>query len=160
MLKHIYTCLTVGLVSTTLAQESMPIPSTAPIAGVDKTIPAMALLPPGSVLTQVSLPRYKGPELDMLMTSPKMVIVTKQQIQGETVFIYIYDQGKIKSLLTSKKASYFLDREMVESQSETQIRDSRIKAKGTGLYFDPSTKKGILLGPVVTEISLPTKKTK
>ena len=153
MLKVISTVLcSIGLSSLVNGQGISGLPSESPLQGMDKTMPALELMPPGSVLKRVSMPRYQGTEMSLLVTSEKMVVVSNREMSGETVFIYLYKLGQQTTKLHARDASYFFDTCMVISKGRTTMDDEKVSLEGKGIYFDTKLKKGIMTGPVTTEI--------
>ena len=123
------------------------LPAETPLAGVDKKMPMLELLPVGSTLTKISMTEYEGPRLSLMLTASSMTMVAPQQAAGKTLNIYLYGKNSQVTHLFSGDASYFLDRKLVVSHAKTTIRDENFSATGAGLYLDTETRRGILLGP-------------
>lgn len=125
----------------------------SPIADVDKEFPGLELLPPGSVLEGVSLPRYKENKLNVLVTSPYMKVESRIEFSGLNVYTYLYDEGQTETTrMFMEVASYFFDTKMLFSRKKTIINDYRLEALGTGMTFDTTRKVGFMHGPVETVI--------
>ena len=134
------------------ASADAALPEETPLAGVDKKMPMLELLPVGSTLTKVSVTEYAGPRLSLLMTASSMTVVAPHEAAGKTLNIYLYGENSQVTHLFSGDASYFLDRKLVVSRTETTIREENFSARGAGLYLDTETRRGILLGPGKTII--------
>ena len=69
------------------------LPAETPLAGVDKKMPMLELLPVGSTLTKISMTEYEGPRLSLLLTASSMTMVAPQQAAGKTLNIYLYGKN-------------------------------------------------------------------
>lgn len=103
------------------ASADAALPEETPLAGVDKKMPMLELLPVGSTLTKVSVTEYAGPRLSLLMTASSMTVVAPHEAAGKTLNIYLYGKNSQVTHLFSGDASYFLDRKLVVSRTETTI---------------------------------------
>ncbi|MEG2971097.1 MAG: hypothetical protein RR808_06430 [Akkermansia sp.] len=123
-----------------------------PVAKIDKKIPGLELMPPGSKLKNVSLPRYEGLKLTLLVTSTQMTVVSPREIKGERVLAYLYDPNHRNEMqMSMKDASFFFDTKILVSRGETTINDPRFQALSQGVIFDSQQKKGFMRGPVTTK---------
>ena len=138
----------------TEAQADTSLPVATPFAGVDKKLPMLELLPVGQVLPKVSLSRYEGPRLSMLLTASSVTVAAPQEIAANILNVYLYGKNNQTSHLFTQAASYFLDKKLAVSHPETTLREENLSAKGTGLYLDTNIKRGIILGPVQTTIRM------
>ena len=155
MLSKIKAFLLIGLVCAAQSMGQSVSEAATPLPEIDKTIPGLDLMPPGSKLKNVSLPRYKGRELDMLLTSTLMTVVSPGEIAGEQVNVYLYDSKKlITTTMWMLDASYFFTSKikagLLLSRGETRISDQRFDAVGTGMIYDTVLGKCFMKGPVKT----------
>ena len=146
MMKLLSTCFLTAALYGTEAQADTSLPAATPFAGVDKKLPMLELLPVGQVLPKVSLSRYEGPRLSMLLTASSVTVAAPQEIAA--------NKNNQTSHLFTQAASYFLDKKLAVSHTETTLREENLSAKGTGLYLDTNIKRGIILGPVQTTIRM------
>ena len=65
------------------ASADAALPEETPLAGVDKKMPMLELLPVGSTLTKVSVTEYAGPRLSLLMTASSMTVVAPHEAAGK-----------------------------------------------------------------------------
>jgi hypothetical protein len=115
----------------------------------------MALLPNGSVLHGVLLPRYdKDRNLVGDLKAEVMTLVNPEKTQGENVLIQFYHpdrslRGKVKlqNAVFNQTTSQLLAEEPVE------ITTDKLVAKGNGLIYAFQTGQGFLIGPSTTWIS-------
>lgn len=154
MMKLLSTCFLTAALYGTEAQADTSLPAATPFAGVDKKLPMLELLPVGQVLPKVSLSRYEGPRLSMLLTASSVTVAAPQEIAANLLNVYLYGKNNQTSHLFTQAASYFLDKKLAVSHAETTLREENLSAKGTGLYLDTNIKRGIILGPVQTTIRM------
>ena len=154
MMKLLSTCFLTAALYGTEAQADTSRPAATPFAGVDKTLPMLELLPVGQVLPKVRLSRYEGPRLSMLLTASSVTVAAPQEIAANILNVYLYGKNNQTSHLFTQAASYFLDKKLAVSHTETTLREENLSAKGTGLYLDTNIKRGIILGPVQTTIRM------
>ena len=154
MMKLLSTCFLTAALYGTEAQADTSLPVATPFAGVDKKLPMLELLPVGQVLPKVSLSRYGGPRLSMLLTASSVTVAAPQEIAANILNVYLYGKNNQTSHLFTQAASYFLDKKLAVSHTETTLREENLSAKGTGLYLDTNIKRGIILGPVQTTIRM------
>lgn len=154
MMKLLSTCFLTAALYGTEAQADTSLPVATPFAGVDKKLPMLELLPVGQVLPKVSLSRYEGPRLSMLLTASSVTVAAPQEIAANILNVYLYGKNNQTSHLFTQAASYFLDKKLAVSHTETTLREENLSAKGTGLYLNTNIKRGIILGPVQTTIRM------
>ena len=154
MMKLLSTCFLTAALYGTEAQADTSLPVATPFAGVDKKLPMLELLPVGQVLPKVSLSRYEGPRLSMLLTASSVTVAAPQEIAANILNVYLYGKNNQTSHLFTQAASYFQDKKLAVSHTETTLREENLSAKGTGLYLDTNIKRGIILGPVQTTIRM------
>ena len=143
MMKLLSTCFLTAALYGTEAQADTSLPAATPFAGVDKKLPMLELLPVGQVLPKVSLSRYEGPRLSMLLTASSVTVAAPQEIAANILNVYLYGKNNQTSHLFTQAASYFLDKKLAVSHTETTLRD-----------LDTNIKRGIILGPVQTTIRM------
>ncbi|WP_302014914.1 hypothetical protein [uncultured Akkermansia sp.] len=154
MMKFLFTCILATAAYGTAAQADTSLPTATPFAGVDKKFPMLELLPVGKVLPKVSLSRYEGPRLSMLLTASSVTVAAPQEIAASILNVYLYGKDARTSHLSTRAASYFLDKKLAVSHTESTLKEENLSAKGTGLYLDTNIKRGIILGPVKTTIRM------
>ena len=154
MMKLLSTCFLTAALYGTEAQADTSLPAATPVASVDRKLPMLELLPVGQVLPKVSLSRYEGPRLSMLLTASSVTVAAPQEIAANILNVYLYGKNNQTSHLFTQAASYFLDKKLAVSHTETTLREENLSAKGTGLYLDTNIKRGIILGPVQTTIRM------
>ena len=90
----------------------------------------------------------------MLLTASSVTVAAPQEIAANILNVNLYGKNNQTSHLFTQAASYFLDKKLAVSHTETTLREENLSAKGTGLYLDTNIKRGIILGPVQTTIRM------
>jgi lipopolysaccharide export system protein LptA len=124
-------------------------------SGVQKN--PVSLLPDGSVLKGVLLPRYdKDRNLVGDMKADTMTLIDSERVQGENVMIRFFNpdrtlRGKVKldhAFFDQAKSRLFAD-------EPVEITTDRLVARGGGLVYALREGEGFLIGPAITWISAP-----
>jgi hypothetical protein len=119
-----------------------------------KKATAISLLPNGSELEGVMLPRYDSEHrLSGVLKSRKMTLVTDELIAGEDVTIEFFNpdrspRGRVDLL----KAVFNQSKGLLEARESVTIRTDRILAYGAGLIYAFAQGEGFLTGPASTRI--------
>ncbi|WP_300801483.1 hypothetical protein [uncultured Akkermansia sp.] len=104
MMKLLSTCLLTAALYGMAAQADTSLPAATPFAGVDKKLPMLELLPVGQRLPKVSLSRYEGPRLSMLLTASSVTVAAPQEIAANILNVYLYGKNNQTSHLFTKAA--------------------------------------------------------
>ena len=126
-----------------------------------KKLPAVGMLPDGSELKGVMLPRYdKNRKLIQVLKAKKMILINNEQIAGETATIEFFnpDQSPL-GRIDLTKAIFYQIKGILEAKEPVVITSDRLIATGTGLYYAFDQAEGFLLGPATTTIHPPTETT-
>jgi hypothetical protein len=115
---------------------------------------AISLLPNGSELDGVMLPRYDSEHrLSGVLKSRKMTLVTDELIAGEDVTIEFFNpdrspRGRVDLL----KALFNQSKGLLEARESVTIHTDRILTQGTRLVYAFGQGEGFLTGPASTRI--------
>lgn len=115
--------------------------------------PALQLLPPGSVIKGISLPRYENHRVSSLITASMMTIQTRSSVLLSTIKASLYGEDGSMTTVICPAAGYDFHTKTIQSDTEVQVQHPRFTAKGQGVIFDTSSHYGLLKGPVHTTIS-------
>jgi lipopolysaccharide export system protein LptA len=127
-------------------------PSTASV--IPKKIPAIALLPDGSQLKGVMLPRYdEHHKLVAVLKAATMMLVNSEQIDVNTATVEFFnpDQSS-RGRANFKTASFFQTKGLLLANEPVDLTADRLNAHGTALYYLIDEGEGFLSGPVTTVI--------
>lgn len=127
----------------------------------ERKVPAVSLLPAGSVLRKVMIPRYdKQRKLTAVLRSETMTIVDPQTIEGEKVSLELYNPDRSQRGRIDLVKAYFDQRKgTLDARQPVEITSENFAAKGSGLVYTYQQARGFLLGPVNTRFYAPPPKT-
>ena len=141
-------------------EEKRPRPATS-------LSPTLDLLPEGSTLTDVRIPRYdKDKQPAALLRAGLMTVVTRGHITGENVQLHMFESdGSTKLTAHFGSVSYLLDEGLLEAREVVNLTGDNYKTRGTGAIFQLNTRRGFVHGPITTTFTStpkendPTKRT-
>lgn len=146
----IFVCL------SALCLATHPLPAEEAAAAIKKA-PTISLLPNGSVLKGVLLPRYDNDrKLVGTLKAAVMTLVDEETIEGEAVIIRFYQPDQtLRGQVDLTKATFNKKEGRLDALEPVQITADRLVAKGTGLTYAFEEGKGFIKGPVTTWIKAP-----
>jgi hypothetical protein len=117
----------------------------------------MALLPDGSVLHGVLLPRYdKNRNLVGDLKAEIMTLMNSNEIQGEDVLIKFYKPDRsLRGKVQLQKAVFNHKTSHLRADEPVEINTDNLVAKGNGLIYSFQNGQGFLIGPSTTWHSHP-----
>ena len=154
-MRPILTALALVVPAATLAGEVLATPP--PV----KEIPAFGLLPDGSELKNVILPRYdESRRLDSVMSAKAMTIVSAGEIAGDTVSVLFYNSDQTqRGRVDFVKAVFNQQKGLLTTKEPVHLQSDRMSTRGGGLHYSIAESKGFMLGPVTTTIQAPPTET-
>ncbi len=115
--------------------------------------PALQLLPPGSVVRGISLPRYKNHCVTALLRADLLEIVSRHEARMEKIHTTLYhENGEITNMWMPGARYNFRTQMLSVRKAPVSMQNPRYHAQGTGLLFHSATHRGVLTGPVKTLI--------
>lgn len=126
-----------------------------PIAEATKN--PMTLLPDGSVLHGVLLPRYdKNRNLVGDLKAEIMTLINSKEVQGEDVLIKFYKPDRtLRGKVQLEKAIFNQSTSQLRANEPVEITTDNLVAKGNGLIYAFQNGQGFLIGPSTTWLSYP-----
>jgi lipopolysaccharide export system protein LptA len=154
-LRRILTVLALVVPAANLAGEAVATPP--PV----KEIPAFGLLPDGSELKNVILPRYdENRRLNSVMSAKAMTIVSAGEIAGDTVSVLFYNSDQTqRGRVDFVKAVFNQQKGLLTTKEPVHLQSDRMSTRGGGLYYSIAESKGFMLGPVTTHLQAPPTET-
>jgi lipopolysaccharide export system protein LptA len=124
----------------------------------DKKNP-ISLLPDGSVLKGVLLPRYdKNRKLVGDLKAETMTLIDADRIRGENVLIRFFRPDRTqRGFVKLKNATFDQNTSLLRATEKVEITNDNLFAQGSGLIYAFQTGKGFLIGPATTWLN-PTDK--
>ena len=142
-----------------ILSQSLPLAADAG-GGTRKKLSAISLLPNGSELKGVMLPRYdENHRLTGVLKSETVTLVNEETVAGNEVSIGFYHpDGSPRGQVNLEKAVIHQTKGILEAVEPVALRSDRLNARGTGLHYAFEQGEGFLTGPVTTWIQAPTEK--
>ena len=136
------------LLSTRIALAVTALPS-----GNGK-LPTTSLLPDGSQMHGVLLPRYdENQKLSSLLHAEEMTLVDRETIHGDTVCIEFFDSDEtMNGRIDLKQAVFNSAKGSLKATEIVTLSSDQIVAKGDGIWYAFEQGEGFLGGPVETRI--------
>lgn len=118
-----------------------------------KEFPALQLLPEGSVVKGIVLPRYENHRVSTLMIADHLRVDSRTMVSMKNIRAELYsNSGEITSVICGE-AQYDFSTSRLTADENSAIKDPRFSAKGAGVTFSIRTRLGLLKGPVRTTFS-------
>jgi hypothetical protein len=132
-----------------------------PHVGPKKNLSAVALLPAGSKLQGVMLPRYdENRRLSGVLKAKSMTLVSEEVIAGESVSIEFFNPNRSpRGRIDLVKAVLDQGKGLLRAEENVTIQADRIHARGMGLVYSFDQGEGFLFGPATTRIQAATETT-
>ena len=124
--------------------------------------PTLSILPEGSILRHVRLPRYnKDFKPTSLLVAEQLTILDKNRIKGDRVTIELYqvENGSLQARSKMRRAIYNQQESTLHAREEISLQGNNYVATGSGLIFHWESKQGFLDGPVSTQFTYQKKNT-
>ncbi len=118
--------------------------------------PAISMLPPGTVVEGITLPRYEGPRISSLIKANSLRVLSRHEVSIKGLLAEVYDKEGYITAIKSDTGDYNFRTSVVQTTGKTFMKDQRFRAQGKELTYSAETQRGILRGPVRTILSLPT----
>lgn len=115
--------------------------------------PGLQLLPPGSVVEDITLPRYENHRVTALLQAKRLCILSRQVIELQGISGALFNEDGSATEIHAEAAQYNFTTKHAASAGAVEVKDPRFSASGSQLRFDTQSKRGVLLGPVRTTLS-------
>lgn len=147
--------LTILLLSLLLLPAAPPLSGQMPehTAGKDE-FPALQLLPLGSKILGLSLPRYQGHRVVAHIMAKVIEVSSRHVVSMDDVRTILYGEEGDTTEVRLKHAEYDFRTNTMTSQSALSATNPRYSVSGTGAVFNTDTRCGLLRGPVYTTLNL------
>ena len=117
----------------------------------------ISLLPDGSVLKGVLLPRYdEDRNLVGDLKAETMTLIDSERVQGENVLIRFFNPDRsLRGKVKLENAFFDQAKSRLFAKEPVEITTDRLVARGSGLVYSLRDGQGFLRGPATTRISAP-----
>lgn len=120
---------------------------------VGNEFPGLQLLPPGSKVRGISLPRYENHRVSALLMTELLEILTRSEIRFTGIRAQLYAENGEVTTVFCPQADYDFSKSAVTTTGNAEVTSPRFSARGEGVIFSTNTNTGILRGPVRTTVS-------
>lgn len=134
-----------------LAPTLWAAPEKADTVGAGE-FPALQLLPEGSEVEGITLPRYDNHRVSGLLQAGKLRIISRREMELEQLHATLYNKDGSSTELTTPLAHYDFTTKRATAPQKVELRNPQFRAEGARLLFDSTTRRGVLMGPVRTSI--------
>ncbi len=128
----------------------------SPKKAAEGEFPAIATLPPGTVVEGIKLPRYEGARVTALILADQLRVESRNAVSILGLEAEMYDKDGSITAVKADKGTYCFLTEKVTSEGLTQLVNQQFRAKGCQIYYSTKQQRGILRGPVRTVLTSPT----
>lgn len=122
--------------------------------------PGLQLLPPGSKVKGLSLPRYEDHRVSALLQADELEVVSRREISLTNIRAALYAESGEITTVSCDKAGYDFKKKAVVSQSAAAVKHPNFSAAGEGVTFSTAGRVGLIKGPVRTTIRSAKQKSK
>lgn len=145
--KSLLTCLALfALCSLAGAQD----PKEPVVSG---EFPGLQLLPPGSEIKGISLPRYEKHRVTTLLRAGALRVLSRTQAELTDIDLCLYAEDGTQLHVFTPGAVYDFTTLRAATKGEVRVEEPRFSAQGKNVVFNTELKRGMLVGPVRTTIS-------
>lgn len=134
--------------------------SVLPLAAQDPTdavgkgeFPGLQLLPPGSEIKGITLPRYEQHRVTSLLQAASMKVLTRRTVELKGIDASLYTDANTVTRLRTSGAVYNFTTLRAATDGPVSVEDPRFTAEGSGVVFSTENRRGIVKGPVRTTIA-------
>lgn len=115
--------------------------------------PALQLLPPGSVVKGISLPRYEKHRVSALIMADELEIISRQVVKLKGIVTALYGENDETTTVRLTAAEYHFGTALMSSEGKVSLSNPRLTAQGEAVYFNSDRQQGMLRGPVITTLN-------
>ncbi len=116
--------------------------------------PALQLLPPGSVVKGISLPRYVGSRVASLFRAAELKVLSRSDVELSGIEAELYSPTGEVTRISAPLVRYSFRSEQAGGNGNTSVTDPRFTARGSGVIFSSTRQCGLLRGPVHTTVNI------
>ena len=132
---------------------SHTLPAQSPnVNRAEDEFPGLQLLPPGSKVKGISVPRYDRHRVCALLLASELEVVSRSEISLSGIIATLYDQKGTTTTVKCAKAGYDFKRKAIISDEKAEVSNPNFSASGNGITFTLSGRIGLIKGPVRTTI--------
>lgn len=115
--------------------------------------PALQLLPPGSKVKGISLPRYQNHRVTAHIIADLMEVRTRRLVTMTAIRTMMYSENGETTVLKLRSADYDFGSSVMTTDKPGSVENPRFSAQGKAVIFNTTTQSGVLKGPVYTTLN-------
>lgn len=115
--------------------------------------PGLQLLPVGSVVKGITIPRYEAHKVTALMRAGEMSIASRTTVKLLNVNVRLLDAKGAATVAKAPGVEYNFTTKHAFTTGKVTLEDERFTAEGTKALYHSESQRGIVIGPVRTTIS-------
>lgn len=115
--------------------------------------PALQLLPPGSKVQGISLPRYENHRVTAHIIADLLEVCSRHLVQMHAIRTMLYGENNETTEIRLDKAEYNFATSVMTSNAPASVVNPRFTARGASVIFNTATQQGFLRGPVYTSLT-------
>lgn len=112
--------------------------------------PGLSLLPAGSTVRGISLPRYENHRVSAHIMADLLEIISAGRAKLTGIHSSLYSEEGEETILKLEYAHYNFETEMMTSDKEVSIQNPRFRARGESISYSTARQQGLVRGPVHT----------
>lgn len=145
-----------ALAQPAAAQEAAPAAQegqgTSAAKDATDVFPGLPLMPAGSVVKGIVLPRYEAGKVISLIKIATLTVESSSLVSVKDFTAALYDQSGNITKIATPVGFFHFDSSRVNSDGQITMDDPRFRARGQQLHLDTQTRVGVLRGPIRTII--------
>lgn len=127
--------------------------------------PGLQLLPVGSIIKGIVLPRYEDHRVTAILKAEYMKVVSRSVVELKNVAATLISSNGIRTIITTSGVEYsfatsraftkntFDEEKGDDSQTSVKVVDPRFTIDGGQVLYCTEKQRGILIGPIRTSLS-------
>lgn len=138
--------------ASALSADSVVVKEETQRKDATNAFPGLPLMPAGSVVNGIVLPRYEGGHVTSLIKIARLTVESASIVSAKDLTAALYDSSGNTTKIVTPQATIDFSSEQVSSEGPISMDDPRFSASGQQMDFDALRKRGFLRGPVRTVI--------
>lgn len=112
--------------------------------------PGLNLLPAGSIVRNISLPRYEKHRVSSHILADVLEIISPRRVKLVGIRSSLFNEAGEATEIQLEWADYDFETEMMSTDRPVTLRNPRFRANGSSATFSNVRQQGLLRGPVHT----------
>lgn len=114
--------------------------------------PGLQVLPPGSKVKGLSLPRYEGNKVTALLQADMLEVVSRSELALSNIRAALYADNGETTTVKCAQAGYDFRKKAIVAPAKAEVVHPNFTLSGVGVIFSTYRRVGFVKGPVRTTI--------